>query len=155
VTASLLGTRADLLVDLVLALNLTAPVAMLWSFGIARRRGFARHRRVQLVLLACCILAVLCLEARIRLAGGSGALVGASPFAGTPLFRGVFAAHVSGAVLTYATWGLLAWSSTRRFGRTLPGPFATTHRRIGLAVFTGMCFTALSASAIYVLGFVL
>jgi putative membrane protein len=151
----LLGTRAGMLVDLVLALNLAAPVLMLWSFGLARRRRFARHRRVQLVLLGSCVLAVACLEAHIRLAGGSGALVGGSAFAGTPLFRRVFALHVGGAVSTYAGWAVLARLSVRRFGQALPGSFSATHRRLGLAVFGGMCFTALSASAIYLLGFVL
>ncbi|HEX6738016.1 MAG TPA: DUF420 domain-containing protein [Vicinamibacteria bacterium] len=150
-----LGSRADLLVDAVLAVNLAAPAAMAWSFRLARRRRFARHRRVQLGLLALCLLAVAGLEVHIRLAGGSGSLVGGSAFAGTALFRGVFAAHVGGAVLTYLAWGLLAWASNRRFGRALPGPFSATHRRLGLAVFAGMCFTALSASAIYLLGFVL
>jgi putative membrane protein len=155
VPGSLLGTRADLLLELVLALNLAAPLVMLWSFRLAGRRSFARHRRLQLRLLGACVLAVICLEVRIRLAGGSGELVAASSFAETALFRGVFTAHVAVAVLTYLAWALLAGASSRRFGSALPGAFSAAHRRLGLAVFGGMCFTALSATAVYVLGFVL
>jgi hypothetical protein len=150
----LFGTRADLLIVLVYALQLAAPFVVTWSFRRARHRAYARHRQLQVGLLAVCAAAVLALEAHIRLAGGSGALVAGSALAGTPWFRVVFAIHVTGAVLTYAVWAGLAVVSHRRFQRELPGAFSARHRALGKAVFGGLCFTAASATAMFVVGFV-
>jgi putative membrane protein len=151
----LFGTRADLVLVLVLALQLAVPVVMRWSFRQARERRFVIHRRAQLALLALCFAAVFALEIHIRTAGGSGRLVAGSPFAGTALFRAVFSLHVGGALLTYLLWAGLAWASVPRFGRALPGAFSRRHRRLGKVVFGGLCFTAVSATAMFVIGFVL
>jgi len=118
---NLLGTRADLVIVLVLAVQLAVPLVMGWSFRQARRQRFGIHRRVQLGLLALCFGAVIALEIHIRLAGGSGALVAGSPLAGTSLFRAVFSFHVGGALLTYLVWAALAWASTRRIRGHLAG----------------------------------
>lgn len=152
---NLFGTRADLVVVLVLTLQLGVPFVMWWSFRQARRRRFPTHRRVQLTLLALCFTAVFALETHIRVAGGSGRLVAGSAFAGTALFRAVFAVHVGGALPTYLLWAGLAWVSVRRFAATLPGEFSRRHRRLGKIIFGGLCFTAVSATAMFILGFVL
>lgn len=152
---NLFGTRADAVVVLVLTVQLIVPLVMRWSFRQARGRRFAIHRRAQLGLLALCFAAVLALELHIRLAGGSGRLVAGSPLANTTLFRVVFSVHVAGALLTYLAWAGLAWASTVRLGGALPGVFSRRHRRIGKLVFGGLCFTAASATAMFVIGFVL
>jgi hypothetical protein len=153
--SNLFGTRADLVILLVLSLQLAVPIIMRWSFRQARGRRFAVHRRAQLALLALCFVAVFALEAHIRAAGGSGRLVAGSRFAGTALFRGVFSIHVGAAVLTYLLWAGLAWASVRRYGGALPGAFSPRHRWLGKLVFGGLCFTAVSATAMFVIGFVL
>ena len=148
------GTRADLFVTLVYVIQLLAPLVVMRSFRAARARMFRRHRQIQLVLLGCCTVAVLALETRIRLAGGSGVLTAGGTFSGTLAFRIVFSIHVAAAVLTYLLWAWLALTSTRRFGHELPGSFSARHRTIGKTVFGGLCFTALSATAMFILGFV-
>jgi hypothetical protein len=149
------GTRADALVTAVYALQLIAPVVMWWSFRLVRGGRPEQHRRIQLALLGLCGAAVLALETRIRLSGGSGALTAGSALAGTPWFRIVFAVHVGGAVLTYVVWGVLAVMSHRRFRTALPGAFSARHRTVGKAVFGGLLFTAASATAMFVVDFVI
>ncbi|MFT3835880.1 MAG: hypothetical protein QM723_02650 [Myxococcaceae bacterium] len=148
------GTRADVLIAGVYALQCIVPFIVWRSFRFARRRSFATHRRIQLSLLAFCTAAVVLLEARIRLAGGTGVLTAASTFAGSTAFRIIFGVHITGAVLTYALWGWLAFVSNRRFSQTLPGAFSARHRRLGKTIFGGLCFTVLSATAMFFLGFV-
>jgi putative membrane protein len=148
------GTRAGFLVDCTFVVTLLAPVVVFVSLGLARRRRLDAHRRIQLGLLLVCVLAVLTLEACIRLAGGSGAFLATSGFGSPALARAVLAVHVGCAVATYAAWAWLAVASHRRFRASLPGSFSRRHRRVGRLVFGGLGFTALSAAEMYALAFV-
>lgn len=151
----MLGSRADLVVDGTYLVTMTAPWISLMSVQLARQRAYYVHRRIQLVLLAVCFLAVLALELRIRVAGGSGALLLHSHAAWAGAARRLLAIHIAAAVLTYALWAYLALASTRRYSESLPGPFSRRHKRLGWLIFGGLCFTAASASGMYFLAFVL
>lgn len=148
------GTRAWLLIDLTFLVTLVAPLVVVVSLALARRRRLDAHRRLQIGLLVVCIAAVLALELCIRLAGGSGAFLMQSGVRHRGLVRAVLAVHVSCAVATYAAWTWLAIASHRRFRRALPGSFSRRHRRVGRLVFGGLCVTALSAAAMYSLAFI-
>jgi len=150
----LLSTRADWVINFCYLVTLAAPVVCFLSVRAVRRKQYRKHYRMQTALLAVCVLAVLALETHIRIAGGSGSLVAGSPYAGSPLFRGVAAVHIGGAVLTYVAWIWLVLVSRRAFGRTLPGAFSSTHKRVGWGVISGLSFTAVSATCVYYLGFV-
>jgi putative membrane protein len=100
--------------------------------------------------LTICWLCVLGLELRIRLAGGSGALI-ATTTSHQTLARRLLGVHIVGAVLTYVIWTGLAIASTRRFRSTLPGTFSRRHRQLGWCVFAGLVFTAATASGMYIL----
>jgi putative membrane protein len=133
--------RADLIVCFTYAVTMLAPALVAVSFRFARARRFAVHRRVQVALLAVAWAAVLALEIRIRLAGGSGAFVAQAPPPLQPLARAVLLAHIAVAVATYVLWSVLA-------------SFSSRHRRLGRLVFAGLCFTAASATGMFVLVFV-
>jgi len=148
------GTRAWFLIDLTFLVTLVAPLIVLVSLALARRRRLDAHRRLQIGLLIVCIAAVLALELCIRLAGGSGAFLMQSGVRYPGLVRAVLAVHVICAVATYACWTWLAVVSHRRFGGSLPGSFSRRHRQMGRLVFRGLCITALSAAAMYTLAFI-
>jgi hypothetical protein len=150
-----LGTRAGAIVDLTWLVTLLAPLVVYASSRMARRRRFALHRRVQIGALVVCWAAVLALEVRIRVAGGSGSFVEMAPPALQAGVRWLLLVHIAGAVATYLLWTWLAVVSWRRFGKALPGAFSRTHRRLGWWVLGGLCFTAASASAMYLTAFVL
>lgn len=149
------GSRADLLSNVAYLATLLAPVISLLSYRLARRRQFDTHRRVQVGLLLFCWAAVLGLELDIRLSGGSGSVIAQALPAYQLVARRLLLVHISAAVATYLLWSVLAVLSHRRFRRQLPGPFSRLHRRLGWSVFGGLLFTAVSATGMYVLTFVL
>jgi len=143
--------RIDPVVTASYAVTLSAPWIVYASIRLVRRGRYDAHRLIQSVHLVMCILAVLALELRIRLGGGSGMFVGRAPPELQLLARRVLGVHIAIAVATYLVWAWLAVASRRRYGERLPGSFSRVHRRLGMFVFGGLCFTAASATAMYVL----
>ncbi len=147
--------RADFIANFTYSVTLAAPVISWLAIRQAKAKNFKRHRALQAGLLTLCWVAVLALEVKIRLSGGSGSLVASASEQFRPLARGLLGVHISGAVLTYLLWTWLVVVSWKRFGTRLPGNFSQWHRRLGLTVFGGLCFTALSATGMYFFTFVL
>lgn len=143
-------TRADAFVNFTFAVSLLAPAIAFVSFRLPRDV----HRKVQIALLCLAWAAVLVLETRIRLEGGSGSFISHAPVDLQPWARRLLMIHITGAVLSYALWSWLAVASWRRWQKELPGSFAPRHRRLGKVVFYGLCFDAASATGMYVLAFV-
>lgn len=143
--------RIDPIVTATYVITLAAPIVVYASLRFVRRGDHDAHRRTQAVLLCFCWIAVLALEIRIRVAGGSGSLVERAPESLRGRAQQLLLVHIGGAVLTYGVWTWLVVASWRRYGARLPGTFSRRHRRLGKLVFGGLCFTAASASAIYVL----
>lgn len=149
----ILGTRADLLVDCVLILNIVAP---LWAWRAAKRARAGqhdRHKKMQAAMCALMFCAIFSLEGSIRLHGGSGSLVAGSPYAGTTLLKVVFLLHIGPAVLTYLVWLWLTVKSWRGHQTLLPGPFSRRHRTMGWMIVGGLVWTAVSAILVYYFGF--
>jgi len=143
--------RLDPVVTATYVVTLAAPIAAYVSIRLARARDHDSHRLVQSVLLVMCWIAVLSLEVRLRIAGGSGAFIERAPPDLLAWAHRLLAVHITIAVATYGLWSWLAAVSWRRFGARLPGSFSRRHRQLGTAVFGGLCFTAASASGIFAL----
>ena len=150
-----MALRLDPVVTATYLVTLSAPVGAYFAIRLARAREYDMHRIVQSVLLVLGWLAVLGLELRIRLAGGSGVFVDTAPPELVGLAHRLLGIHIIVAVATYALWTWLAVASWRRQGATLPGHFTRRHRALGTMVFGGLCFTAASASGVFTLAFVL
>jgi hypothetical protein len=149
-----LGTRADLLMDVVFVSTLATPFILVWAIRLAQQRQLEKHRFVQTLLLGVLLVAVALFEVDVRLSGGSGSLMKGSSYAGTGLLRGITLAHVLANVVTFIAWLVLVVKSRRRFNGALPGSFSASHRRLGRFVLGGTVFGALSAIVMYGLGFV-
>src|SRR5262249_22390174 len=147
--------RLDPVVTAAYFVTLSAPVAAYISIRFARRHSFDGHRLIQCVLLVMGWVAVLGLELRIRFAGGPGVFVERAPPALVDWAHRLLGVHIAVAVATYALWTWLAVASWRRYEGSLPGRFSRWHRRLGTAVFGGLCFTAASASGVFTVAFVL
>jgi putative membrane protein len=150
-----MSLRLDPVVTAAYVVTLSAPVAAYASIRFARARDHDRHRILQSVLVVLCWFSVLGIELRIRLAGGSGVFVERAPVELVAWAHRLLALHIAVAVATYGLWTGLAVASWKRFGTHLPGQFSQRHRRLGTLVFGGLCFTAASATGIFVLAFVL
>lgn len=140
-----------------LALSVIAPFVSLYAVSFIKKQDYNTHAKIQKRLFWTCVAGVIVLEARIRLSGGSGSLVSNSEYANTAFFKSVLAAHVVGAVLTYAVWGITIFASNKRWKtrKTLPGPFSITHKRLGYFTIAGLFYTAITALVVCVLAFFL
>lgn len=148
------GTRADTIVNFAYLVTLIAPFAAFFSLRLVRKGQHDMHKRIQIALITVCVMAVCALEIRIRLAGGPAQLIKESPYAGAGLMRAVATIHIVGAVLTYLIWCWLVFTSYRLHRSKLPGAFSRKHKITGWVVIGGLCFTALSATAVYTLAFI-
>jgi putative membrane protein len=147
--------RLDPVATASFVVTLAAPIATYVSIRLARGREHDRHRLVQAVLVVMAWLAVLAFELRLRLDGGAGAFLAQASPELVGWAQRLLWIHISVAVATYALWTWLAVTSWRRYGARLPGGFSRRHKRIGIIVFGGLCFTAASATAMFSMAFIL
>jgi len=150
--AGFLGSRANLLIDAILVINLIAPFWALYAARFARRREYTRHAWLQLGLIVLMFTCLFTLEGYIRLSGGSGSLVAASPYYGTTLLRVAFLLHILPATGTYLVWLYFIIKSYRQ-RQSLPGDYSKTHKVLGKLVIAGLIWIALSAIVVYYYGF--
>jgi putative membrane protein len=141
--------RIDPVVTFTYVVVLAAPFAAYASVRRVRRGEHRAHRAIQIATLVVCWIAVLALELRIRLGGGSGSLVATAPLELQPAARALLLVHIAFAIATFGVWTWLVVASSRRFTRALPGSFSRRHKRAGKLVIGGLCFTAASATGMY------
>ncbi len=149
-----LGTRADVLMDLVVVSFAVVLPALFVSWRKARAGEFGVHKRVQVTLFAVLAVAVLLFEVDLRMSGGIFELTRESVYAGTLLLNGSIWFHVALSISTSVVWIWLVIVSLRRFpSPPAPAAFSTTHRRVGRVGMIGMGLTGITGIELYVLGF--
>ena len=62
-----LGTRADLVIDLVVVVFAILPFALLSTIRLASKKRFQTHQTLQIVLFLCAFLVTLALEVDLRM----------------------------------------------------------------------------------------
>ncbi|MCG6963839.1 MAG: DUF420 domain-containing protein [Acidobacteria bacterium] len=151
-----LGSRADVLID-ILVVSLVVVLAVLaYSLGRAGKGFYSTHRGLQLGIGTAVGLELLAFEVDIRLRGGWNALTAGSSLAGTGALKLVLAVHLVFAVTTVLLWGWLISASLRRFSRhDLPGGFSRRHRLWGKLAAIDMTLTCVTAVAVYIAFFIL
>ena len=135
----------------VLIVTLVAPVFSYYAIKKARQKDFKTHKKIQTIVYAFCIAAVLVLELLIRFSGGSGSMFKDSSHVDNPVFKTILIAHIIGAVLTYIVWTFLIIKSRLKFQKTLPGKFSVTHKSLGIIVFIGLVYTGVTALIVYLM----
>lgn len=152
--AGFLGTRGDILMDLVILSFIIILPVLVFSWAKVRQGQYQTHKRTQLWLAGTLAVAVILFEIDIRLAGGTFALVAPSPYADTWWLTAIIYGHLIVAVLTSIIWASLIFFSLRRFQRPpAPGAFSATHRLWGRTGMITMILTGLSAYPLYFFGF--
>lgn len=151
-----LGTRADLLMDIVIVALVAVVSIVLYNWSLARHRRYARHRTLQLALAGLLALVVGLFEYNLRLQGGIFAATASSSYAGTVTLDFWIYLHTFFAITTVVLWAVLIFASLRRFPQPPePGPFSATHRRWGRIGMVWMLLTGVTSLPVYVLGFAL
>lgn len=152
--AGFLGTRADLLMDLVLLSFAVILPAISWSWLQARRQHYPIHKKTQLLLGAVLAVAVLLFEVDLKVSGGIFELTAESSYNDTTLLNSWIYGHTVVAILTTFIWIGLIFASLRKFPNPpAPNQFSKTHRFWGRTGMLTMMATGLSAFPLYYYGF--
>ncbi len=151
-----LGTRADLLMDIViLALVAVVPIVV-YNWRLARTGQYAKHKALQISLAVLLGAVVGLFEYNLRLQGGIFEATAASRYAGTGTLNFWIYFHTFFAITTIFVWiGLIAVSLRRFPNPPAPGAFSSTHRLWGRIGMTWMLVTGVTAIPVYVYGFAL
>jgi len=146
---SVIGSRADLLIEAVVVAEIVAIPVLLRAIRAAQEGG------LQLTLATIFAVATIALEIDIRMAGGMASFAAGGRYEGTVFLDAVLYGHLAVAAVNAALWSVFPVVSWRRFrARVLPGTFSAVHRSLGRWAVIAYALTAASGLALYVVGFV-
>ncbi len=139
-----LGTRADLVVDLVMSVSGFIPAVMLYSFYKASKGEYDTHKNIQNILLIALIISVVALELDIRF----GELDRSTEY--NDLLGVVFPMHLIFAISTPLLWFWLLSKSCKIY----PKPFGKfNHKKWGWILFWDMTLSVISGWIVYLMAF--
>jgi putative membrane protein len=150
-----LGTRASLGMDVVLVGLFAVLPLLAWSIHLVRnRRDFAGHKRLQWIIAAALLAAIVVFEIDVRLVSDWKIRAAVSPWwpAGVLTALGI---HLIFAVSSLVLLIWVLWEAAARFP-TPPAPSAHSRRHMMMARLAGvdLVLTAITGSAFYWLAFV-
>ena len=149
-----LGTRADILLDLVIVSLVVVVPVLAYSWMKVRQRRYSLHKGMQLTLLIVLGVAVTAFEINMRMLGGIFEATRASAYAGTATLDFWIWFHTACAIATTVLWIALAILSVRRFPRPpVPNDFSARHRFWGRTGMILMGLTGVTSLPLYVYGF--
>jgi putative membrane protein len=157
-TPGFLGTRASLMLDVVfVAMFLVLPV-LAASIFIVKRRRYARHKTIQLILGIVLLVAVMAFEVDMRFFTDWEKLAEPSPYYRTGGWSTVWTAlsvHLAFAIPAAFLWAYVIIQALRKFSNPpAPGPHSASHKRWGWLAVGSMVMTALTGWIFYYLAFV-
>lgn len=155
-----LGTRASIMLDVVLVAMFAVVPAVLWGVWLARRRQWQLHKRVQIALAVVLLLAVTAFEVDMQWLTEWELRAEASPYFdpadkwGSPVGT-MLLVHLGFAVPTALAWAYVVWGALRKFPNPpAPSPHSQSHRRWGWVAAVGMTMTGLTGILFYWMAFV-
>ena len=150
-----LGTRGDILIDIVMVSLLLILPSLYISWKQARKKRFKTHKKIQIYLSSVLAVVVILFELDIRLAGGFAELCKESMYSNTALLDGSVYIHMLFSILTVLVWIGNIYFALKRFDTPpKPNPFGRTHRfwgRLGMILMSLTCVTGLE---VYIIGFI-
>ena len=147
--AGFLGTRADIIIDVVMVASALLPFYMIYAFRMAAKGKLALHKKLQIVGLVAVTALVLLLEGDIRFSNLSG-ISAQSPYHGSATLQWVFIVHLFFAVTTFVGWIWLVVKSSKIY----PKSFGTfNHKKWGKLLFLDIIMTGITGWIMYYLVF--
>ena len=151
-----LGTRGDILMDLVVLSFIVILPVLVVSWRAARGGDFRKHRAIQVTLVLVLAVAVGLFEVDLKLSGGIFELTRESGYAGTAILNSLIYGHTLVAISSVLVWVPLIVLSLRRFPNPpMSNTFGPTHRQWGRIGMLLMMASGLSAIPLYYVGFAL
>lgn len=151
----ILGTRANLVTDVVmLALLIILPL-MIYSYRQVRRGHYEQHRNWQLRLGVVLGIAVVLFEIDMQLSGGIYEMAKGGSYYGSQLLDTTLYIHLFFSVSTTLIWLFLLLISLKRFQNPpQPNSFSRQHRLWGRLGMMDMMMTAITGYILYWVAFV-
>ncbi|MEH6549211.1 MAG: DUF420 domain-containing protein [Pseudomonadales bacterium] len=151
-----LGTRGDILMDIVVLSFFLILPALVISWRWARQKQLNQHRSLQIAIASVLAVAVLLFEIDLKVSGGIFVLTKDSSYAGTALLNFLIYSHTLVAITTTLVWVILVFLSLKKFDKPpTPNAFSRTHRIMGRTGMICMMATGLSSFPLYYYGFYL
>ena len=152
--AGFLGTRADVLVDIVVVSQAVFIPLTVFSYLKVKALNYRLHRNIQVSMAAFLSVVVTIFEWDIRTSGGILKLAEGGRFSGTQFLKTSFAIHLFFSGVTSLVWlGLIALSVFKFANPPVPNSFSSVHRIFGRIGMLGMLLTAVTGIQIYCIGF--
>ena len=152
--SSFLGARGDALIDIgILSIVAVVPI-LLWSWGLARKKQWTLHKRVQLATASLLGVVVLLFEIDLNQLGGIFKVTADSSYAGTATLNFWIWIHTFFAISSTFVWLFLVLASLIKFPSPPEPKFFTTHRYFGRLAMILMLGAGATAVPMYIYGFV-
>lgn len=150
------GTRASLMMDLMVLVMALVTVVLVWSvYQVKVRRRFGLHRRVQIPLGLGLLVAVVLFELDVRLNGWEERAAGVVGGEASGVVWTALAVHLVFAVFSVLLWPVVIVRAARNFGNPpQPGGHSAWHRRWAPVAAVGMVITAVTSWIFYAVAFV-
>lgn len=150
-----LGTRASFGMDLVLVGLLTVLPVLVWSVHVVRKkRDFATHKRLQLLIAGLLLAAIVIFEIDVRLISDWKMRARPSPWWPTGVLTAL-GVHLVFAISTLVLWVWVVWEAIIRFPvPPHPGTHGPRHRVMARIAALDLVLTACTGSLFYWLAFV-
>jgi len=148
--AGFLGTRADLIVDVVMTASGFLPAFMLYTFYVAAKGKLELHKNLQIVGLIAVTLLVIALEVDVRFSNLSEVSAQSSYHDSLELTV-MFIIHLIFAVSTFVGWIWLVVKSYKIY----PNSFGSfNHKKWGKILFVDIIMTAITGWMMYAMVFI-
>ncbi len=149
-----LGTRAPLFMDIVSVIVAVLPFLIFGAIMLAKKKNYRAHESVQSLLFVISVIVVGFFEYGVRMEGGYKNLMEGSSVSHDYLLY-VLIFHIIISVTTLILWiKTLYYAKRYKKQSTLPGLYASTHKKDGQWTFIGIILTMLTGAWVYALLFV-
>jgi uncharacterized membrane protein YozB (DUF420 family) len=154
-----LGTRASLMLDVVVVAMLVIVPLMSWSIYLVKfRRRYQAHKRIQLTLGAVLLVAIIAFEADMRVSGWTQRAVPSPYWSGSGWNDWVhysLAVHLLFAIPTAVLWLVVIVQALRKFPvPPMPNRYSPRHISWARLAAAEMVMTAVTGWWFYWLAFV-
>ncbi len=151
ITEGFLGTRADIIIDVVMTVSGFLPALMMFTFYLAAKGKYQLHRNMQLALLLIVTVLVVSLEVDVR-SGALQAAAAMSAYHDTSILRLLFIIHLIFAITSFVGWIWLVIKSSKIY----PKRFGTfNHKKWGKILFVDIVLTVITGWMMYLMVFAL
>jgi len=148
--AGFLGTRADLIIDVVMTVSGFLPAFMLYAFYVAAKGRLELHKKLQITALVVVTFLVLALEVDVRF-GNLSEVSAQSSYHDSMELTVLFIIHLIFSITTFVGWIWLVVKSYKIYPDTF-GSF--NHKKWGKILFADIVLTVITGWMMYAMVFI-